>query len=175
MIGLLKKPLSIYQSGWKEIRKVLPVIRWGPRTSKMLLTEIKLHLQRRALFFKVNVYEFRPSMRFCLVFPLLCVCMCFSLRSNYFPGYFSQIVWSFAKSWNNPFNTEHDQALDLKISLRIPGWAYSIRFCFGLAAFVSCVFSNIVQHCLHFSTHFCVRYFWTKRWWWCITKSTSFV
>ena len=32
MIGLLKKPLSIYQSGWKEIQNALPVFRWGPRT-----------------------------------------------------------------------------------------------------------------------------------------------
>ena len=29
MIGLLKKPLSICQSGWKEIRNVFPVIRWA--------------------------------------------------------------------------------------------------------------------------------------------------
>ena len=35
MIGLLKRPLSICQSGWKEIRNALPVIRWVrwvPRT-----------------------------------------------------------------------------------------------------------------------------------------------
>ena len=35
MIGLLKNPLSICQSGWKEIRNALPVIhwvRWEPRT-----------------------------------------------------------------------------------------------------------------------------------------------
>ena len=31
MIGLLKKPLSICQSGWKEIRNALPVIRWVRR------------------------------------------------------------------------------------------------------------------------------------------------
>ena len=34
MIGLLKKPLSICQSGWKEIRNAFPVIlwvRWEPR------------------------------------------------------------------------------------------------------------------------------------------------
>ena len=29
MIGLLKKPLPICQSGWKEIRNVFPVIRWA--------------------------------------------------------------------------------------------------------------------------------------------------
>ena len=30
MIGLLKIPLWICQSGWKEIQNAFPVIRWGP-------------------------------------------------------------------------------------------------------------------------------------------------
>ena len=40
MIGLLKKRLSICQSGWKEIRNTLPAIRWirwGPRTRILAL------------------------------------------------------------------------------------------------------------------------------------------
>ena len=56
MIGLLKMALSISQSGWKEIRNALPVIRWVRReaqnkdlgaTSQTLLTGVWLPLQRR--------------------------------------------------------------------------------------------------------------------------------
>ena len=63
MIGLLKKPLSICQSGWKDFRNVLPVIRWvhsGPRTritaSQTLLTETKLR-QRRRLGYPLTFYS----------------------------------------------------------------------------------------------------------------------
>ena len=56
MIGLLKKTLSIYQSGWKEISKhtfsnflsPLGVQNKDLRTaSQMLLTDVKLLLRRR--------------------------------------------------------------------------------------------------------------------------------
>ena len=48
----VKKPLSICQSGWKEIRNALPVIRWicwGPRTRSSAL------LRRRYLL-KLNYF-----------------------------------------------------------------------------------------------------------------------
>ena len=55
MIGVLKMPLLICQSGWREMRNVFPVVhwvRWGARNkdigaaSQTLLTDVKLRLQR---------------------------------------------------------------------------------------------------------------------------------
>ena len=44
MIGLLKRPLSICQSGWKEIQNALPVIRWVRWVSRRRISAL---LRRR--------------------------------------------------------------------------------------------------------------------------------
>ena len=71
MIGPLKEPLSIRQSGWKEIRNVLPVIRcvsWAAQNKDMgaapqtLLTGVKWRMQRRpSRLFTVLYFSVRSS------------------------------------------------------------------------------------------------------------------